>query len=147
MISWRISPQDCLSLSHYSTELPGAGHICAHIRGLPKASGGKCRFVEVLIVLLSHFCCNFSPLPTAFQDRDPVWIPQARKLQLSVGALITAHPPTKQLSLNNHSFKKWIPSNVFPALGHSSKWLCVCIRIYMCLHFTVILVKICNYSL
>lgn len=92
MICCRISPQDCLSLSHYSTGLPGSGPICAHIRGLPKAPGGRCRFVELLIVLLSHFCCNFSPLPTAFQDRDPVWIPQAREQQLAVGALITAHP-------------------------------------------------------
>lgn len=32
------------------------------------------------------------------------------------------------------------------SLSSASKWLCVCMCVYMCLPFTVILVKICNYS-
>lgn len=103
------------SLFHWTTW--SMSHPCTHQRPA-KASGGRCRIVEFLIVLLSHFCCSFCPLPTAFQDQEPAWIPQVRKLQLSVRALTTAIP-TKQLSRNIHSFKKWIPSNVFPALGHS----------------------------
>lgn len=134
MISCRISPQDCLSLSHYYTGLPGAGPICAHIRGLPKASGGRCRFVELLIVLLSHFCCSFSPLPTAFQDRDPVWIPQARELQLSVGALITAHP--QQSSFHSTfilSRNEFLPMSflLLVTLPNGS----VCTYVYTCVAF------------
>lgn len=121
-------------------------HPCTHQKPA-KASGGRCRFVELLIVLLSFLLQLLSVANCFSRLRSSVDSSGERAAALCMSS---NHNNPNKSAFTQHSFFQGMNSlqclSCPWSLLSASKWLCVCMCIYMCLPFTVILVKICNYS-
>ena len=121
-------------------------HPCTHQKPA-KASGGRCRFVELLIVLLLFLLQLLSVANCFSRLRSSVDSSGERAAALCMSS---NHNNPNKSAFTQHSFSQGMNSlqclSCPWSLSSASKRLCVCMSIYMCLPFTVILVKIFNYS-